>query len=695
VKYANALSEAALAKLYNGQIDESVIEDFEDAKEIIFNSLGTYSIEYSKILRNIGFYQLETGRNREAKRNLNTSLDILKELGTKNYKLTLAQNYQLLGKVQMFTEDYGRSEASFKKSLSYYKDIFNDENHIETVQTKSSLARLYYVIGERKDSKKTLNNTTEIYLEYINRYFNYLTEREKQQFWKKIKTDFEFFNTIAFENNDPKEVERVYNNTLNTKALLLQSSKQLRKSILASNDKNVAELFNTWTAKQSLLTKYIAYSNEDLEKEGIELEVLQKEVDKLEKELGTKSNAFAEDKKSKNITWKDVRDNLEENEYAVEIIRYRSFDKSFTNEIIYKALVISKDSETPQVVDIKNGTDLDKKYLTFYRNATKFRSRDPYSYKAFFESIHEVVGKGSKIYISLDGVYNLINIETLRMPDGRFVIDENEIIVLSNTKEIVTKIKNVRANKNPNKNVLLIGNPMYYATNINSSDHSNYEESQQVIQLPGAEQEVLALHNSFESNNWNADVFIWDKADESLITSFDTTKDYSYIHISTHGFFKSSSTTKSITENLDDRRGLEDPYLRAGLIFKNGGDIMDENNILNYNVSDGILTAKEVSNLNLEKVNTIVLSACETGLGKVSSGEGVYGLQRAFQIAGVETIVISLFKVDDRITKLFMEKMTDKYLETQNSREALQFAKNEVRQLYPDPIYWGSFVMVE
>ena len=305
------------------------------------------------------------------------------------------------------------------------------------------------------------------------------------------------------------------------------------------------------------------------------------------------------------------------------------------------------------------------------------------------------MGKGSKIYISLDGVYNLINIETLRMPDGRFVIDENEIIVLSNTKEIVTKIKNVRANKNPNKNVLLIGNPMYYATNINSSDHSNYEESQQVIQLPGAEQEVLALHNSFESNNWNADVFIWDKADESLITSFDTTKEYSYIHISTHGFFKSSSTTKSITENLDDRRGLEDPYLRAGLIFKNGGDIMDENNILNYNVSDGILTAKEVSNLNLEKVNTIVLSACETGLGKVSSGEGVYGLQRAFQIAGVETIVISLFKVDDRITKLFMEKMTDKYLETQNSREALQFSKNEVRQLYPDPIYWGSFVMVE
>ena len=98
-------------------------------------------------------------------------------------------------------------------------------------------------------------------------------------------------------------------------------------------------------------------------------------------------------------------------------------------------------------------------------------------------------------------------------------------------------------------------------------------------------------------------------------------------------------------------------------------------------------------NRNVDNTDIVVLSACETGLGDIESGEGVYGLQRAFLTAGVKIVIISLFKVDDTVTKLFMEKMSSKFIETKNSNVALKYAKKEVQKQYPEPIYWGSFIM--
>jgi len=107
--------------------------------------------------------------------------------------------------------------------LSYYKDTYAKSGHPDIISTRSNLAQLYYIQGDRKESKSELATTTQAYLEYIDKYFNYLTEREKQEFWKKIKPDFEFYKTIAFEKNSKKDVQTVYNNTLNTKEVYSQS----------------------------------------------------------------------------------------------------------------------------------------------------------------------------------------------------------------------------------------------------------------------------------------------------------------------------------------------------------------------------------------------------------------------------------------------------------------------------------------
>ncbi len=695
LKYAKGLSEMSLARLHKHDISTDLEFDFITASNIVKNALGYTSYENATILKNKAFYYLETGKIALAERDIDQSIQILKDLGENEYKQILAENYRINAKIQQHNKDYKKSEASYKKSLSYYYDIFENKNHLDITLTRSNLAQLYYIQGDRKDSKEVLSNTTSVYLEYIGKYFSYLTEREKKEFWKKINQDFEFYKTIAFEYNNKKEVETVYNNSLITKGLLLNSTKQLRESIVNSNNESLKNDFERWSFKNSELTRAISMSNEQLNQENIDVEQLQKDIDKLEKSLSEKSSEFASQTK-KQTTWQDVRDALKANEYAVEIIKYNKFNTVFTDSVVYKALIIGKDYNTPKVIDFTDGNKIDSKYLAYYRNTTKFKKSDYISYKIFYEPIYKVVGDNAKVYVSLDGAFNLINLETMRMSDSIYVMDKNQIIIVSSTKDILNRHETLSINKN--KKSLIIANPMFYEVNQTGKTHSTLVADAKWRQLPGAEQEGDIVDSMFKKANWQSTLIKWDKADENIVKSIGKNeyKDISYLHISTHGFFENATEEiNSLAASLDNRRNIDDPYLRSGLMFKNGGDVMKNNELLNYNITDGVLTAKEISTLNLKGVDIVVLSACETGLGDIASGEGVYGLQRAFLSAGVKMVVISLFKVDDVVTTKFMTKMDEKFLETNNPRFAMEYAKKEIQKEYPEPIYWGSFLLVD
>ena len=137
----------------------------------------------------------------------------------------------------------------------------------------------------------------------------------------------------------------------------------------------------------------------------------------------------------------------------------------------------------------------------------------------------------------------------------------------------------------------------------------------------------------------------------------------------------------------------ENPLLKTGLLLKGAGDVRDKTKY-NYNIESGILTAYEAMSLNLDKTDLVVLSACETGLGDISNGEGVYGLQRAFLVAGAKTLIMSMFKVDDEATQKLILTFYRKWLTSGNLRQSFVDAKKELRVEYPEPIYWGAFMMI-
>ncbi|MEM9983240.1 MAG: CHAT domain-containing protein, partial [Bacteroidota bacterium] len=128
-------------------------------------------------------------------------------------------------------------------------------------------------------------------------------------------------------------------------------------------------------------------------------------------------------------------------------------------------------------------------------------------------------------------------------------------------------------------------------------------------------------------------------------------------------------------------------------LLRGAGDIFNEE-ALSFNSQSGILTAYEAMNLNFDHTRLVVLSACETGLGEVQVGEGVFGLQRAFQVAGAKQIIMSLFKVDDAVTQKLMSEFYKNLLNNTDTRAAFRQAQKTIKQQYKNPIFWGAFVVV-
>lgn len=139
---------------------------------------------------------------------------------------------------------------------------------------------------------------------------------------------------------------------------------------------------------------------------------------------------------------------------------------------------------------------------------------------------------------------------------------------------------------------------------------------------------------------------------------------------------------------------MRNPLMYSGLLFS-GANLAWTGDSALLEVEDGILTSDEISKLNLSGTKLVVLSACETGLGKISDTEGVLGLQRAFKLAGVQTLVMSLWEVSDQVTKSFMSKFYKEITAGKSIQQSFRNAQFEIKKQYPNPYYWAAFVILD
>lgn len=682
VDVARVLSQLALAQFYGGGDKNEIEKNMFEARDIVAEKLGKDNPQYAELLKNLAVLYISKKQYDLAFNSLTIAANIWQQkTGTKR-NINAASIYLLTGDVYYQMKNFSKAEEFYNKSKDLYERFFS-VSHPEYVKLLSRLSRVHYMNKDYKRARQRIEQALNNYQDFIKKFFPALSEREKAKYWNTIKGDFEFYNTLALGRIEEFRdlSDQVYNYQLLTKAILLNSSIKIRERILNSTNEELKQLFGEWLRKKELLTLSLSMSPQQLAENEIDPVLLNQEVEKLERHLSQQSELFGQSFDNKKITFEDVKKSLKPNEVAIEMVRFRYFDHNFTDSVIYAAIYIKPDMKKPAPIIMGNGKNMEGRYFRLYRNSIINEIEDKTSYQVYWEPIQKELGQTSTIYLSADGVYNQINLETLLMPDGKYVLDNSNIVMVSNTRDLY--LRRVKSTLRAENKASMFGNPAFYLT-ASRSDAP-------ISPLPGTEKEISQLQFLLRQKGWKTEEYIENKATEERIKELNNPKVF---HVATHGFYKPVGDL-TVEDELEGNEAAlsRNPLLRTGLLLTGAGDLLEKTEY-NFNMDNGILTAYEAMNLNLDQTDLVVLSACETGLGEVEAGEGVFGLQRAFLVAGAKVLIMSMFKVDDEATQKLMLKFYQKWLNTGKMRESFTEAKKELRNEYPEPIYWGAFIMI-
>ena len=608
---------------------------------------------------------------------------------------------------------YEEAEPMYKRSLEIRERILGSE-HPDVALSLNNLAELYRIQGRYVEAEPLFNRVLINLSNQFERLFMYSSEKSKQDFLKTVNGYFYNYYLFAYEysKTNPSIITKLYNLLLWHKGIILTSQSAMVRSILESGDSTAIETLNRLKSKREQLAYLYSNPIDNVELYKQQLQILEQESDELEKELSRISSAYRAEKELQTVQWKNIRDHLHSDEAAIEFI---AFPKS-PDSMLYCALII-----TPQIQDhpllVTLGTESDLKWLidTEYklqinqRTDKDFKSAS-HTYDFIWKPLESYLSNSKRVFVSPDGLLNQIALGILVNPQGRFLNDVHELRYVSSTKDILKTDPSAEMNRY----WILFGDPRFSAdTNaIRQSRHggdielaadtrsiySHDLKRSPLGDLPGTQREIESIHYLLSSNRIPVQVYTGLQAIEENMKAVKSAK---VLHVATHGFFmpeqKIDYSKFMAGLNHDQLQSvyIENPLLRSGLYFSGAN-----NDISSSDMDDGVFTAYEAANLDLRGTELVVLSACETGLGEIQAGEGVFGLRRAFQFAGAEAVMMSLWSVPDQETQELMTLFYQNWLKTKDKYSSFRNAQQEIRQIVLKrygrdiPFYWGAFVMV-
>ena len=729
------IEKTALDAQINPKSISEGIATLEKRKEKIKGNLGEKNPLYANFLKQLGILYLKQDSISSLTKAQNLLLDAEKALeNDKNKKSLEMGNLKLLqGEVAFKAKNYPQAQTYYEKAGEIYKKIF-DKKHPFYLKSQSKLAKIAFIQNTPEKAYLMLKENINSYLEFVERFFPVMSATEKEKYWASMQADFEFFNLVVTTNltastskENPKmsnALGEMYNYALSSKGLLLKYAKNTQENM--TNIGQDSLVYQQWISAKEQLAPLL----NDYEENEKEILKLSEKADNLEKQLSQNNKAFQK-MQLKNIEkndWKAIQKRLQKNQIALEIVRFRSNGINGADSVYYAALILSaKTIEKPALVLFENGKEMEDVTI-FFKNKIKFKAqKDKFSYKKLWEKIDKEISKqagkevkNQVVFFSPDGLYHEINVSALQN-GAKYVFDYQEVVYLTSTNKaniadttlFLTKSKEIKKGiskeikkenkKNPKKNqpketekqenkeakqteiptIYLIGNPLFYPKNNNT-------KNKDIKDLKGTQKEIDKIQAVLLTQKIKSEQISQENATEEKLKKV---QNPTILHIATHGFFDAENTALT---SYNSNQIYQNPLLYSGLLMSNAGELFASEN-KDYQSKEGILTAQEALFLPLNKTQLVVLSACETGTGANATenvSEGIYGLQRAFLIAGAQTVVFSLFKVDDEITQKMMVAFYKKLLKHQSKSVAFREAQKEIKAQYPAPIHWGAFNMI-
>ncbi len=594
----------------------------------------------------------------------------------------IANVYKSTGDYKRAVELHTRCYAIWEKALGPY--------HANTLLSLGNLARTYAGMGDIPNAVKFQALTDTAIEKNLTMNLAIGSERQKLAYFESLsdRTDRTISLHVKLAPDNPAARDlavlvilqrkgRVLDAMSNTMALLRQQ--------LDAPDRALLDELNTTTAKVARLALSGPQKLSTAEYRS-QLQSGEAQKEKLEEEIARRSASFRA--QSQAVTVEAVKAAIPADAALVEFAVYRPFDpraignESAYGEPRYIAYILRAGAEAGWR-DLGLARPIDAAVAAL-RQAVRDPERKDVRELAraadekIMRPVRALCGSARHLLISPDGPLDLIPMETLIDERGRYLVERYSISYLTSGRDLLR----LQVSRNSLGPPLILADPWFGEPgSAGAQTRGNSAQSLYFAPLSATAQEAAAIQSRFP----DARVLTGRQATKTALEQANAPE---ILHIATHGFFLDANGGGPIegTRAISARARIGNPLLRSGLALAGAN--------LSSSRDDGVLTALEASGLNLWGTRLVTLSACDTGVGEVRNGEGVYGLRRAFVVAGAETLVMSLWAISDYVTREVMTGYYNGLKRGLGRAEALRQAQLAMLQHKErqHPFYWAGFI---
>lgn len=669
-----------------------------EAKKIVENAVGHNHYFYAVAISNLMNNYLLLNRNEEAAALSPELLEMLEKPAI-SHTADAFNLAAVMGQLYLATGQYERCAAYMQEQLDRCLQLYPRLYSRHTVLAEYAMKALEKS-GRLEDAARlAIQNNGYSLLEIRENLIDF-SEREQLQYYNTtLKWRHRSFMQFALRHPEfPELAAAAYNYEMTVKGISLMSRRQLFQSLRNNPDAQLNAQFEAWQALQKNISRQYALPPE---KRIPHVDSLVARSNELERNLVLGSNMFRQ--ASSATLWKDVRSALGPDEAAIEL---GMVDNISGDSTWYVAWVIRPGEANPRQVVLFEEKELRsmsaiRKLYSSESNPSEGKNLRELVWNPLQASLQGV----KSLYFAPAGLLHQINFAAISVSDQQVVSDLMQVHRLISTNQ-VPDLKQATGVAVFPASALVMGGIFYDADNISQNTSSGMPDTTTFIlrnrngvpyadwdYLPGSYQEAKQVQDRLKKIGIDA-VFVDGRNASEEMFKQAIQPAPSLLHLATHGFFIQTPVPGS----ANGFASADNPMARSGLALA-GANHVWKGMAAPENKEDGILTALEISRLDLNGTELAVLSACGTGQGKMEGAEGVFGLQRAFKMAGVHYVIMTLWSIQDTHAQQFMDFFYDAWLQQkQNVPDAFRLAQHQMRLLYAkpnQPMAWAGFLLLE
>jgi len=665
-----------------------------------------------------------------------------------------------LGEIAYEQGDLANSESYLRRAADVREKSLGPA-HPDLARSLNALALTVAAQGKTAEALDTALRAEKIGTDHLRVSVRTLSERQALAYENIRASGLDLALTLAANRSNPPAARaQVFDAVIRSRAVVFDELAARHRSSYRSGDPHVSQLADQLLSSRTRLATLVFRGAGDTPPETYRklLDDTREQKETVERELAQASVAFRQDQARAQLGAEDIVAALPQGAALVSFVRYLKADvqkpvpgKGAPELVLwYAAFVLRAEKREPDFLTLGPAREIETLVAAWRRNiGQQAEALDPSartnedSYRRvaaalrrrIWDPLLPAIGNAREIFVVPDAALHLVNLASLPSGSSQYLIETGPLIhYLSTERDLVP------AQSGHGEGILVVGNPAFdqigkttVASNQPSAANAGAAErpaktlrgtrsacgafqTLRFASLPASQREVeniSALWNRSVSTTRSAEpvssmqpgaAFLELTGAEATPQAFEqNAPGKRVLHVATHGFFmegscESALQQQSATPKRDQAlppATAENPLLLSGLAFA-GANRRDQNK---SNENDGILTAEEIASVDLEGVDWAVLSACDTGIGTIKAGEGVFGLRRAFQVAGAKTVIMSLWRVEDEAARQWMAGLYhERLVSHKDTRESVRAAslhilrQRRMQHLSTHPFYWGAFV---